>query len=877
MTADRSLAASGGDQTVTGGAAEIVAAYFGWGHVRWSTTMPAREARLVDLPTGLPEPLRQALAEMDRTMLYSHQRETIEAVRAGQDVLLVTSTASGKTLAFNAAILDQLLRDPAGRALYIYPLNALANDQASALRTLVGHLPESVRPSVGLVTGQSSADDKLVARGARLVLTNPETLHFSILQRPEPWRALLGQLRFVVIDEAHMYRGAFGAHVSHVLRRLLRLAGRQGVRPQLIAASATIGNPQELGTQLTGRNFTLLDGDGSARPERQLIVWEPPLYGGGGRGSYETEAVQLFIASLVAGRSALLFARSRRSVEGLTADIQRQLRDDLANPALAAAVQPYRGGFTGAERKAIEDGLRGGSVRGVVTTNALEVGIDIGSLDVVIIAGYPGTMMAFWQQAGRAGRRGRTSQVFYVPSANPLDEYFAEDPGRLLETPHEFATFDPWNPRIAVPHVVWRAMESPIRSTGPWESPAAQSITERLAGKGALQLVNGAYRAAEPLDYEVSLRSVEGRPFRIVDEAGRMIGDVDEQYLYRECHPGAVYVHQGRSHRVEQIDEVLRQVVVRKPEEWITETRATLESSVAVTETLAERRVGQQDATWSARLVRVRVSERYAEFTETLRENGALVGTYLIEPPLTRIRPTVSLLIELPSHVSEEAAHAIEHALQAMVPTEVMCDRRDFVGLTESGPIIHLYDRNVDGLGFAERAFERLPAIAAASADRVGRCGCPFGCPLCIQSATCERWNRDLEKDEASRTLDDLLGIRRDRTRRPSPVKADRQSTIRDIAHSVADGLVHEQRAAAAAAISQGIAQQDAVGTDEGWTVSEYPRGLSVRHAAFGSGTVVGASAGRYGPEVDVLFLAGGQRRRIVGGVGYLVVRRVAS
>jgi hypothetical protein len=271
-------------------------------------------------------------------------------------------------------------------------------------------------------------------------------------------------------------------------------------------------------------------------------------------------------------------------------------------------------------------------------------------------------------------------------------------------------------------------------------------------------------------------------------------------------------------------------------------------------------------------LVRVSVSESYAEFSETERKDGRLIGTYPISPPLVRVRPTVSLVIDLPVGVSDQAAHAIEHALQAMVPTEVMCDRRDFVGLSEPGGTVYLYDRNVDGLGFAERAFERLPAIAAAAAERVARCGCVFGCPLCIQSATCERWNHELEKDEASRVLDSVLGLRRERrttTGKPAPT---RSSSVRDVAHSVADALIDEQRASSVAAMSSRIDADNEWTTDEGWGVAEFRQGTVVRHAAFGRGTVLGAVDGRHGPEVTVRF-DDQQRRRIVGGVGNFLVR----
>jgi DEAD/DEAH box helicase domain-containing protein len=847
-------------------AMEIISGYRGLGEARWSSVLPGRDAMLAALPSDVPPALREALAAAGRTSLYLHQLETIERVRAGDDVLLVTSTASGKTLAFNAAILDRLLQHPSERAIYLYPLNALANDQRHSIEDLVAKLPTGVRPRVGLITGQASVDEKRSARDAHLILTNPETLHFSVLRRPDLWRTALGQLRFLVIDEAHMYRGAFGAHVSHVVRRLLRLAGAAGAKPQLIAASATIGNPAELGSLLTAREFKVIDRDGSPKPDRELIVWDPPVFDSGSRGSYEAEAVALLIASLRAGRSAILFARSRRGVESLTSDIVEQLDD----PELAETVRPYRGGYTPGERKSIEDGLRSGAVRAVVTTNALEVGIDIGSLDVAIIAGYPGTMMAFWQQAGRAGRRGRSSQIFFVPSANPLDEFFASDPRRLLETPHELATFDPWNPRVAVDHVIWRAMEAPIRAAGPWEADAARRIVERLEEQGALRRQGSGLVAAAPHPYDVSMRSLEGRPFRITDMQGHEIGEVDEQYLYRECHPGAIYPHRGQAFRVLSLDERERRVLVKALGPWTDETKVTVISAIREVQELARRQLGPEHSRWEARLARIEVTDDYVEYREGPRKR--LRDTPIpIDPPLRRTRPTVGLLLDLPT-VHPAAAHAIEHALVGMVPTEVMCDRRDFVGLTSGTSLltVTLYDRNIEGLGFAERAFERLPAIAAAAAERLASCRCDDGCPLCIQSPGCERWNQALDKTAASLALDAVLGIQRTRHIASRAERPRGLST--SVARSVADSLVEEQRASSLRDLEERIrGRQPGWESDEGWTRTDYVPGMDVSHPAFGLGSVREVISNQLGMGIVIDF--GSSVRRIVGGEGNLAVR----
>jgi DEAD/DEAH box helicase domain-containing protein len=853
--------------TLTGGAAEIVAHYHGAGSARWATSIPSRDPILVDVPTDLPSDLGAALDALDRRRLYVHQRQTIEQVRLGKDVLLVTSTASGKTLAFNGAILDTLLREPSGRALYLYPLNALVNDQKQGIEALVSRLPEAVRPRVGLVTGQADASQKKAARDAQLILTNPETVHFSILQHPTLWRTALSQLRFIVIDEAHMYRGAFGAHVAHVIRRLLRLAQAAGSRPQLIAASATIGNPLELGRLLTGRDFVLIDQDGSARPERQLVAWEPPVFGDR-RGGTEDEAVSLLVAALDAGRSVILFARSRRGVESLTSEVHERLPSSMRR-----RVRPYRGGFTTAERREIEDGLRSGDIRAVVSTNALEVGIDIGALDVVIISGYPGSMMAFWQQAGRAGRRGRTSQIFYVPSANPLDEYFAATPDRLLGTPHELASADPWNPRVAVDHVLWRAQEFPIRASGPWESVAAKEITDRLVRAGALVPKGNSLVIAAPHDYEVSIRSVEGKPFHVIDPQGRHIGEVDEAYLYRECHVGAIYVHSGRAHRVLALEESDRRVMVAEAEAWTRETKVVVQTAIATTSPISRGTFGVGPDGWDIHLVSLDVTETFLEYLEYPRRRPRDATPYPISPPLVRTRPTVGVIIKLPMTVRPEAAHAIEHALLSMVPTEVMCDRRDFLGLTEGiGPsTITLYDRNLHGLGFAERAFERLPAIVAAAADRVASCDCDDGCPLCIQSGACDRWNNDLDKTEASLALDATVGLKRERRQVPRIQPVRQAAAMSQVARAVADVMVAEQRASYGRDETAGAATVS-WRSDQGLSLADLSRGLTVKHTAFGTGTVVETKRDSTGFAVHIRFERLGPKW-VIGGRGYLMIQ----
>ena len=862
-----------GKRELSGGAAEIHGHYSGSGGPVWWETIPAKPATMVDLPNDLHPALVSALHRLGRRQLYSHQRETIEVVRQGKDLMLVTATASGKTLAFNAAILDSILKS-GGRAIYLYPLNALANDQYAALTELVAGLPARVQLRVGRATGQSEQNERRAARTSDLVLTNPEMVHFSVLRNPQLWRGLLSSLRFVVVDEAHLYRGAFGAHVAHLLRRLTRLSESMGGRPRFIAASATIGNPVEHGSMLIGRSIEVLSGDGSPAPERQLVVWEPPHYldeeGNKRYLSYEDESVRVLSAALHAGKSAILFVRSRRSVESVIDEVQRLLRKE-GHDHLANRVAPYRGGYSATERKNIEAGLRNGEVRAVVSTVALEVGIDIGSLDVVIIAGYPGSMMSFWQQAGRAGRRGGQSQVIYIPSNNALDAYYARSPKLLLTTPQELATFDPWNPHIAVPHLAWSAGETVVSSTGPWENDRQRHYAQRLVDGGFLAIENGRYVPARPLPYEVTLRAIEGRPYKITDAAGQLVGEQDQDYLFRECHPGAIYVHRGSAYRVLRIDDDEREVHVEGPETWTTETRADQDNQVSIVSELAARHIGLSDSGCDVKLVRVTATETYHQFVETKRADGAHVRTVPIDPPLTRARKTLGLVIELPARTDEVAAHSIEHAILGMIPTEVMADRREFTGHTNGSTIV-LYERHRDGLGFSQKAFERIDRIIAAAAERLAGCDCVTGCPRCIQSGSCERWNEELGKRDASVLLDALLGVIRDAPQpspRPVPASSAESGTpprgAAEAMRAIADSAAAEYQAAATLAIDYGNA--DGWIRDDGGA-GEPTLGEPVMHTAFGAGTVTEVDTQQRQVVVDF----GGESRRLVFGRGHLLV-----
>jgi len=740
----------------------------------------------------LPPRLTKALEALGIDRLYSHQVAALELARKGQDVVVVTSTSSGKTLCYNLPILERILSDRAAHALYIYPINALVNDQFNALARInleLGHQAVGMDRYSGGVTTDKRREIR--ARQPNILLTNPEMLHLSLLQWHHLWAPLWKSLAYIVLDEVHSYRGVFGSHIAGLMRRTLRVAQAYGASPQFICCSATIANPQQLVQRLTSRPATLVDEDGSASGRRVFVMWNPPLAAEGEqnvRRSYADESVDLFRLCLQANLNTIVFTRARRITEQMlrksqdlaaaTADEGDETRSDIAS---------YRAGYLADEREEIEARLKAGALRGVITTNALELGIDIGGLDSAIIAGYPGSIMSTWQQAGRAGRRGRDALVFLVASQNPLDQYYMLNPEQFFDEPHEQAVVDLENPYVRLRHLLCSAREVPFANEA--ASDQNEGLGRDLSALLAAGLLEEQDRDGHPsLTYPgedtrksihmlLSLRSTGQETYTIRDEERHVIGTIQPPNVFREAHPGAIYQHGDEDLRVVALNIRERTVTVR-PEPMPHYTRSLSASSISVSREIRQRSLGEGSVGVRVHLGEVEVTEVVSAYQELEMRSGRLVRRVNLDSPL-RIRlhttglwiaPGPSLEAAMPGLSSEEqhsalesGLHAVQHLFEGLIPLLVMCDRRDIGGESSAGhpdtggAALFLYDACEGGIGLAEAAFEQLEQLFRLALVSLNGCSCSEGCPACIQSSTCRRGNEQLNKDAARRILEHLV------------------------------------------------------------------------------------------------------------------------
>ncbi|MEX2621449.1 MAG: DEAD/DEAH box helicase [Egibacteraceae bacterium] len=729
--------------------------------------LPARRAVTVALPGDLPEPLpgRLALAGVER--LYSHQAEALGHVRADRSVVVATGTASGKSLCYQLPLAERLLRDSKATALYLAPTKALAHDQLRALRAF--RLPQLRAATYDGDTPRSERD--AVRRTANVVLTNPDMLHVGVLPAHRRWGDFLHRLALVIVDECHVARGVFGSHVAAILRRLRRLCAHYSSAPTFVLASATIGNPGEHARNLTGVDVAEVVRDGSPRPRVTFALWEPPLTdaASGARRSTLAEAADLLAGLVEAGPSTLAFVKSRKGAEVVAATARR-----LVAPASERSILAYRAGYLPEERRAVERGLVDGSLRGVAATDALELGVDVGALDAVVIAGWPGTAASLWQQAGRAGRRGREATVVFVADDNPLDHFLLAHPDQLWSRPLESAVVDVTNPYVLLPHLRCAAWELPLDAADAVFAPAeldgliAEEVAEgRLRERGGRAYWSGRGSPAAG----VSIRSAGGRPFAIVDgDTGAVVGDVDEARAYRTVHPGAVYLHQGQSYRVRRLD-LDNRVAVTGPDPGEEYTQPRTDTDIAV---LAV----EETADWHRCVMhrgRVEVSSQVLAYERRAIFSNASLG--LVELDLPRVHlVTQALWITIPEAVLTEAgltttavpgaAHAAEHAAIGLLPLFAMCDRWDIGGVStawhpDTGQAtIFIYDGYPGGAGITERGFRTDDAHLRATLAAVAACGCADGCPSCVQSPKCGNGNHPLDKAGALALLAAVLSER---------------------------------------------------------------------------------------------------------------------
>jgi DEAD/DEAH box helicase domain-containing protein len=704
---------------------------------------PTRAARTVPLPDALDPRVSRAIGVGS---LYAHQREAWEAAAGGAALIVTTGTASGKTLAFNLPVLDALARDPKSRALYLYPTKALAQDQ---FRTLAGYRVPGLRPAI--YDGDTPVEQRReIRRSANVILSNPDMLHIGVLPHHERWGDVLANLRYVVVDEAHVYRGVFGSHVANVVRRLRRVARLYGAAPQFLLASATISNPGELASALLGVPVAVVGEDAAPRADRTVVLWNPPLLDGelGLRGSALAEAAKLQAGFVEQGLRTLTFAKSRKAAELVHRFTAERLGDD-------DRLSPYRAGYTAAQRRQIERRLAEGELLGVSATNALELGIDVGLLDAVISVGFPGTVASLRQQWGRAGRRGHGVAVL-VATEDALDQYFMREPAKLLGRRVEAAILDHENPRVLAGHVRAAAYEAPVDADDA-EILGARALESAAADPG-LGGTRGGYGWAgmgHP-SARIGLRSADPDTFTIVDGAsGAVLGTAERSRAYSTVHPGAVYLHLGESYLVRELDEAaLRAVVEPIAADWYTQVKKETQTTI-VAPRREERRLGLP-------LVfgEIEVTEQVVGYERRTIRSQERIEAVPLELPVTTFATEGIWFVPEPEQLAglEEmprllgTLHAAEHALIAMLPLWAMCDRWDIGGLSTNihpqtaRPTVFVYDGHAGGVGIAERGFEQFEGWVADTAAMLAGCPCGDGCPSCVQSPKCGNLNEMLDK-----------------------------------------------------------------------------------------------------------------------------------
>jgi DEAD/DEAH box helicase domain-containing protein len=752
------------------------------GQIAADRTLPGQSAAYADVE--MDDRLADALAERGVERLYRHQATAIEAVRGGENVVLATPTASGKSLAYTVPAFERATEG--GRTLYLGPQNALVADQADALSSLARGLPFGTGVAVETYTGRLDDDERRAVRERRptILLSNPDMLHYALLPHAHRiWEWFFESLSLVVIDEVHEYRGVFGTHVALLLRRLRRICERFGADPEVVCCSATIGNPVEHAARVTGageESFRLVDADASAAGPRRWLLWNPPRSEGGEgrRRSNHVEAKNLFVDLVAGGHQTLVFTRARQTAERYAMDAAEALRE-RGETDLADRVHAYQAALTDDRRRELEAGLQSGEARGVWSTNALELGVDIGGLDAVILDGYPGTRMNTFQQAGRAGRGTDPALVALVAGEDQLDQYVMATPEELFEGDPERAVLDPDNEHVLPGHLRSAAREnwlSPAdeRRFGPSFEAVRDALTAQgdLEKRGTLEGPRWTYEGGGSPQHEMNLRRIDdGEVILRTESGGERVATLSLADALRDAHPGAIYHHQGRTYEVVDLD-LERGVAALAPTWADYYTRVLTDKEIRVEDDREERRpLPREDV--PVRFADVTLTTRVTGFERRDAERGETLGTQdLSLPPQTL--ETRALYYTVPDDLRAAlqaregnfagAIHAAEHAMISMFPLELLCDRSDVGGL--STPLhphtgrstVFVYDGYPGGVGLTRAAFEDVTALAERTRAMVRACDCEAGCPACVQSPQCGNANEPLDKGLAIRLLDGLLG-----------------------------------------------------------------------------------------------------------------------
>lgn len=780
--------------------------------------LPARAGNTAAWPQWVPQWLRKVLVDRGIEQLWTHQQQTAELAHQRTHCVVATGTASGKSLGYLLPVLTELTATPAATAIYLSPTKALGADQLATARAVA---PAALSSLISLYDGDTPKDARRAIRdSARWVFTNPDMLHVSMLGNHVRWTRLLRNLRYVVVDECHAYRGVFGANVSQVLRRLLRLSREYGGTPVVIFASATTNDPAEQAQRLIGETVVAVTDDGAPVGERTIALWEPGLVpdlvgenGAPVRRPAPTEAADIMTDLLVEGARTLTFTRSRRNAEKVAMGVRERL-ESRSRSDIAERVESYRAGYLAEERRDIERMLDDGTLLGVATTNALELGIDVGGLDAVVQAGFPGTVASFWQQAGRAGRRGQGALVVLVARDDPMDTYLVHNPSALLGRPVEKTVFDPRNPHVVWSHLYCAAVEKPLSSAQlmTWgtlavaeEMVAAGWLRKRRVGKSGTATIAANAAATDavgtdaeltdtaadapattpaflyyPTDREdgphiatahesVNVRGGNGQDVAIVDVTdGRLLGTIDLNRAMQQVHDGAIYLHRGETYLVDHLDfEGL--VALVHPERPRYSTSARVDTTIRILDIDDMRQCdGLQIAS-----CQVEVFHQVTSYLRRLESGEVLDSVELDYPPQRLVTRAVAYTMPdatlrswgISPDVAPGALHAAEHAAIGMLPLIATCDRWDIGGVSTvlhadtQQATVFVYDGHPGGAGFADRGYEAFTDWIRATRDAVAACECESGCPSCVQSPKCGNGNEPLDKAGAIRVLTGIVRL----------------------------------------------------------------------------------------------------------------------